>query len=262
MLNQKKPQTGRHSLDHSREARSCRPSRKFRKNWRRGQSSFHRQAKRAPTGGWEAPKPFLSWAHPDRPSGGMSFPLLAGLSCFDFRCLDSQDSFFGECMDFHELPRGYSLFRQNFHGPMKKDKSSCTLSNPSSWRPVIDLTHLTRFLAKEKFKMEKLHSIQQAIHRGNWLILIVLKDTYFHVSVAASSQSFLCFAVDHQHLQFTWLPFGLSTSPAVFSEVLLAVVALIRKKGKRLHHYLDYLLLLSQDKGLLVEHRDHVLEIL
>lgn len=54
------------------------------------------------------------------------------------------------------------------------------------------------------------------------------------------------FAVGHQHLQFTCLPFRLSTPPPIFSKVLLKAVALIGRRGIRLHHYLDDLLLLSR----------------
>lgn len=131
-----------------------------------------------------------------------------------------------------------------------------------TWRPVIDLTHLNRFIRKEKFKMESLLTIQQSVHLGDWLVSIDLKDAYFHVPVAADFQKFLRFAVGDQHLQFTCLPFGLTTSPRVFSKVLLAVVALLRVKGVRLHHYLDDLLLLAQDKGQLLKHRSLVISTL
>lgn len=110
--------------------------------------------------------------------------------------------------------------------------------------------------------MESLYTIQQSVHPGDWLVSIDLKDAYFHVLVAADFQQFLCFAVGQQHLQFICLPFSLTTSPRVFSKVLLAVLALLRVKGVRLHHYLDNLLLLAQDKGQLLEHRSLVISTL
>lgn len=94
------------------------------------------------------------------------------------------------------------------------------------------------------------------------MISIDLKDAYFHVPVATEFQQFLRFAVGNQHLQFTCLPFGLTTSPRVFSKVLLSVVALLRIKGVRLHHYLDDLLLLTQNKDQLLEHRSLVISTL
>ena len=65
------------------------------------------------------------------------------------------------------------------------------------------------------------------------------ENAYFHVSIASEFQKYLCFAVDQIHLQFTCLPFGLTTLACVFSKLLLAVVALIRTRGIRLYHYLD-----------------------
>ena len=105
-------------------------------------------------------------------------------------------------------------------------------------------------------------TIQQSVHPGDWLVSIDLKDAYFHVPVAADYQKYLRFAVGNQHLQFTCLPYGLTTSLRVFSKVLLAVVALLRIKGVCLHHYLDDLLLLAQDRSQLLEHRDLVIATL
>lgn len=53
------------------------------------------------------------------------------------------------------------------------------LKNNDSCRPVIDLTHLKSFIKKEKFKMETLFTIHQAILPGD--VSIDLKDAYFHV---------------------------------------------------------------------------------
>lgn len=60
-----------------------------------------------------------------------------------------------------------------------------------SWRPVIDLTHLTHRFIKERFKMETLSMIQQSVQPGDWLVLIDLKDAYFHVPVAGDIQQFV-----------------------------------------------------------------------
>lgn len=64
------------------------------------------------------------------------------------------------------------------------------------------------------------------------------------------------FQVRQEHLQFICLPFGLTTSPRVFFKVLLAIATLIRLKGVRLYHYLDDLLVLSQDKYQLLVYRE------
>lgn len=58
----------------------------------------------------------------------------------------------------------------------------------------------------------------------------------------------------HRILRFVCLTFGLTTSPRVFSKVLLAVIAHLRGKGLRVHHYLDDVLLLHQDPEVLQSH--------
>lgn len=60
-----------------------------------------------------------------------------------------------------------------------------------AWRPVIDLTHLNRFIRKERFRMETLSTFQQSVQPADWLVSIDLKDAYFHVPVEADFQQFL-----------------------------------------------------------------------
>lgn len=131
-----------------------------------------------------------------------------------------------------------------------------------SWRPVIDLTYLNKFIEHGKFKMETQSTIQRAIQPADWMISMDLKDAYFHVPVEKEFHKYLQFQVRQDHLQFICLPFGLTTSPLVFSKVLLATVALIRLKGVRLYHYPDDLLILSQNREQLLAHREQVISTL
>lgn len=105
--------------------------------------------------------------------------------------------------------------------------------------------------------------IQLSVHPGDWLVSIDLKDAYFHVPVAADflTISSLCSRQRALKIHLS-LPFTLTTSPCVFSKVSLAVVALLRVKGVHLHHYLDDLLLLAQNKGQFLEHRSLVISTL
>lgn len=117
-----------------------------------------------------------------------------------------------------------SLVAQGTATPVPTDKRFQGVYTPlfivlkknDSLRPVIDLTHLNSFIKKEKFKMETLLTICQAIQPGDWLMFIDLKDAYFHVPIAEEFHKFLSFAVYQVYLQFTCLLFGLTTSPCVF----------------------------------------------
>lgn len=99
------------------------------------------------------------------------------------------------------------------------------LKKNDSWCLVIDFTYLNKFIKYIRFKMETLSTIQQAVQPGDWLVSI---DAHFPVPVVEEFHKFLWFAVGQEHLQLTCFPFGLTTSPRVFSKVLLAVVTLFR----------------------------------
>lgn len=129
-------------------------------------------------------------------------------------------------------------------------------------RPVIDLKRLNRYIHLESFKMESLQTIIQFIQPGDWLISVDLQDAYLHVSILPYFQKYLRFAVGHVHLQFQALPFGLCTSPQVFTKVSISVLAPLRERGLRIYHYLDDILLLSNNPDQLIVHREILLQSL
>lgn len=124
------------------------------------------------------------------------------------------------------------------------------------FRPVLDLKKLNRSIKVESFRMESLQSILQAINLGDWMLSIDLQDAYLHIPIQVAFQKFLRFSVGQEHFQFRSLPFGISTAPRTFTKVLLPVIASLREKGLRVHHYLDDILLLSNSQESLVQHRE------
>ncbi|XP_041445392.1 uncharacterized protein LOC121402804 [Xenopus laevis] len=131
-----------------------------------------------------------------------------------------------------------------------------------AFRPVLDLRPLNQFIRCRKFKMESLTSIIAAIPPRAWLVNLDLKDAYFHVPVYGPHRKYLRFVFQEQHVQFTCLPFGLSTSPRTFSKVLVTVIALLRVKGVPAFHYLDDILLVSNSEEEAVKNRDKAIGIL
>ncbi|XP_044838845.1 uncharacterized protein LOC123345850 [Mauremys mutica] len=47
-----------------------------------------------------------------------------------------------------------------------------------------------------------------------------MKDAYFHIAIYPPHRRYLRFVVNHQHYQFTVLPFGLSMAPKVFTKCM------------------------------------------
>lgn len=66
-----------------------------------------------------------------------------------------------------------------------------------------------------------------------------LSDAYLRVLMHPSSQRFLRFCVNNQPYQFQVLPFGLTSSPRVFTKVIAPLVGAIHKKRIQVFPYLD-----------------------
>ena len=79
-----------------------------------------------------------------------------------------------------------------------------------SWRPVIDLSHLNRFVDVSPFQMETIQSVLLSVRQGDWMASIGLKEAYLQVPVHPASRHFLRFMFQDQ---FKALCFGLSTAP-------------------------------------------------
>ena len=105
------------------------------------------------------------------------------------------------------------------------------------WRPVIDLSKLNTFLLVERFKMETPESIRDSLIPGEWVSSIDLSDTYLHIPIYPNSRKYLRFCHKSQGFQFNSLPFGLATTPQVFTMIVKEVKLMALTRGIRLHQY-------------------------
>ena len=62
-----------------------------------------------------------------------------------------------------------------------------------SWRPVINLSHLIRFVDVSPFQMETIQSVLLSVRQGDWMASITLMEVYLQVPVPPASRHFLCF---------------------------------------------------------------------
>ena len=102
-----------------------------------------------------------------------------------------------------------------------------------SWRPVIDLSLLNRFVQPTRFRMETNQLVHRALRRDNWMFSIDLKDAYLQVPVHPGSRRYLQFVKNGQVFQFKALCFGLSTAPQVFTRVMAPVLVILHGMGVR-----------------------------
>ena len=117
------------------------------------------------------------------------------------------------------------------------------------WRPVLDLSHLNRYLKKVPFKMDSVRDIRLDIQPGDWAASVDLKDAYFHVLIHPDRRPFLRFVWQGQTFQFLALPFGLSLAPFIFTKVTTELAALLRMRGIRFRMYLDDWLVLASGQA-------------
>ncbi|KAI5641643.1 reverse transcriptase (RNA-dependent DNA polymerase) domain-containing protein [Phthorimaea operculella] len=119
-----------------------------------------------------------------------------------------------------------------------------------SFRPVLNLKGLNRYLGKEYFRLTSMHKVPSFLQPRDWMCKVDLHQAYFHVPVAESHRRFLRFAAVHQgqlrYWQMTCLPFGLASAPRVFASLSNWVAHQLRLEGIRLLVYLDDFLLVSQ----------------
>ena len=93
--------------------------------------------------------------------------------------------------------------------------------------------------------METQRAIRKALHQGEWVISIDLKDAYFHVPVKHTARKYLRFFHDDRTYQFKALQFDLTSAPQGFTQVTATVGAILHQ-SINLHLYLDDWLLRAE----------------
>ena len=129
-------------------------------------------------------------------------------------------------------------------------------------RPVINLKPLNQYIRKKSFRMTTLKEVGQSIRQGDWSITIDLQDAFLHVPMHKDYRRFLRFSWNVKIYQFRRLPFGLTSSPQVFTDITTPLVEFCRIRGIRVIFYLDDILVLASSRTLLCQHRDFVLKLL
>jgi hypothetical protein len=89
-----------------------------------------------------------------------------------------------------------------------------------SWRLIIDLSRLNRFLQVPHFKMETTRLVAAAILQGDWAVSLDLRDAYLHVPVHPDYQHYLQFYFEGRVYQFKAMPFGLASAPLIFQSYI------------------------------------------
>ena len=76
-------------------------------------------------------------------------------------------------------------------GPGFYSRLFVVLKATGSWRPIIDLKTLNKFISKTRFRMETVQSVLSSVRRNDWMISIDLKDAYLQIQIHLESGKFL-----------------------------------------------------------------------
>ena len=130
--------------------------------------------------------------------------------------------------------------------PLNSDIVSRIFSVPKpngKLRIIIDLSYLNKFIRKISFKMEEKNAIKSIIGKNDFMVSIDLKDAFSTISLHPDSRRYTCFELDGVRYCYNTLPFGLTSSPRVFTKVFKPVISHLRTRGIKITSYLDDILL-------------------
>ena len=96
--------------------------------------------------------------------------------------------------------------------------------------------------------------MKDAFQLNDWAFSLDLTDAYLHISIHRWSRKHLRFTLRGRVYQFKALPFGLSTSPFVFTSLMTVIATFLRRRVITLHPYLDDWLARNQNRRRLLEH--------
>ena len=127
---------------------------------------------------------------------------------------------------------------------------------------ILDLSKLNEQIVKVSFKMEGRDTISDLLCKDDLMASIVLLDAFLSVPIHDSHNRYLAFEFDNKQYVFNVLPFGLTSSPRIFSKVLKPAIVYLRVKGIKISIYLDDIFICNSAKSVLVSHIDQTLTLL
>ena len=98
--------------------------------------------------------------------------------------------------------------------------------------------------------------------QNDWAFSLDLTDAYLHVPIHPRSRKYLRFTLKGRVFHFRALPFGLSTSPYIFTLLMTVIVTYLRRRAIILHPYLDDWLSRNQSRLILLEHRHFIIQLI
>ena len=121
----------------------------------------------------------------------------------------------------------------------KRPDSDVDSSAPKKYRVIHDLSELNKRVVKYKFKMDSMKSVRLGLKTGMYFYSIDIKSAYNHLLIHPTSRKYLRCWWKGQCYQFRALPFGLSSSPWIFTSIMAITAKFMHKNAVYSFFYLD-----------------------
>jgi ribonuclease HI len=106
-------------------------------------------------------------------------------------------------------------------------------------RLILDLRWVNKHIEKFKFKLEGMQKAVEYVNQGDFAFKFDLKSGYHHLDINPLHYQYLGFSWRNNFYVFSCLPFGMSSAPFQFTQLLKPLVKYWRSKGFRIVVYLD-----------------------
>ncbi|KAN0025830.1 hypothetical protein ACTFIU_000093 [Dictyostelium citrinum] len=129
-------------------------------------------------------------------------------------------------------------------------------------RPVLNLKRLNTFIANQSFKMEGIKNLPSMVKQGYYMVKLDIKKAYLHVLVDPHYRDLFLFVWKGVHYRWKTMPFGLSTTPRIFTKLLRPVLRMLRELNVSVIAYLDDLLIVGSTKEECLSNLDKTMKLL
>ena len=114
-----------------------------------------------------------------------------------------------------------------------------------SFRLILNLKKLNKFMPKIHFKMDTIHTVTELIHESSYMTKIDLKDAYYSIPINENDKKYLKFMHKGKLFRFTCLANGVSCGPRKFTKLLKPALTSLRKLGINIVAYIDDLIIID-----------------
>ena len=126
--------------------------------------------------------------------------------------------------------------------------------NSDKRRVILNLKFLNNYIIKSTFKLEDYNDIINMVRKGDYFVSIDLCDAYLMILIHPSFWRYLCFDWLGLRYHYRCMPFGLTSSPRIFTKIFKQVLTFLRSRGLRISAFFDDILLVASSIELLLEH--------